>query len=300
MIRSVIITMGLSFTRSLCLISLLHLFIAHCVTASATRGNLYPLASASIPYDSFSRRRSVSARRRRHGSLAFDPPTKSPVPFTDDTRAIILASARSSSGSGSTTSKRRDSSRQNSSTSSRTSISAPSASASSSLQPPTVSYADLSPLGRAVAGTVEIAVSTLTEYVTGFAGGYFLGTVTDVPRLLFRRVEPEARQALMQEASGRMMRMHAKSFRWARNWGGISAAFGCFRVATKVVRGGKEDEWTTILSSMAAGAFFARQEGPAAMLRGAATYGGMMYVLANGFGPPGKGTPVPQDYPIDF
>jgi hypothetical protein len=121
-----------------------------------------------------------------------------------------------------------------------------------------VSYSDLGPVGRVVAGTVEVTVSTVMEYMTGFFGGYFLGSVTEVPRLLFRSIDPEQQRSLLQETSGRFSRLHGKSFKWAKNWGAISAAFGGFGVFVKVVRNGKEDEWNSILSSMAAGAFFAR------------------------------------------
>ena len=124
-------------------------------------------------------------------------------------------------------------------------------------QQPVVTYADLGLLGKIVAGTVEITMTTLFEYATGFLGGYLLGTVTDVPRLLFRPLDPP-KPSTFREFSGRFHRMHGKSFRWATSWGGISAAFGGFRVLAKVVRGGKEDEWSNILSSMAAGAYFSR------------------------------------------
>lgn len=116
--------------------------------------------------------------------------------------------------------------------------------------------AQLGPVGRAVAGIVEIAVSTCLEYVSGFVGGYALGTVTDIPRLLFR---PMKQQTLVQETSSRFVRLHGKSLQWAKQWGGISAAFGGFNVLIKVVRAGKEDDWNSIISSTAAGVFFARK-----------------------------------------
>lgn len=126
-------------------------------------------------------------------------------------------------------------------------------------QHPIISYDDLGLLGKLVAGTVELTLTTLIEFASGFVGGYFLGTLTDVPRLLFRPMEsPPTRPTFFREFSGRLNRMHGKSFRWATSWGGISAAFGGFRVLAKLVRGGKEDEWSNILSSMAAGAYFAR------------------------------------------
>jgi hypothetical protein len=119
-------------------------------------------------------------------------------------------------------------------------------------------YRDLTPLGRVVAGTVEIAIVTATDFISGLMGGYVLGTLTDVPRLLFRPLDPQVQQPFWNEFSGRCMRLHSKSAKWGKNWASISATFGCTRVAVKVIRGGTEDEWNTIFSSMAAGAFFAR------------------------------------------
>ena len=119
-----------------------------------------------------------------------------------------------------------------------------------------VNYAELGPVGRIVAGAVEVAVSTALEYVSGFMGGYALGTVTDVPRLLFRTTN---QPTFVRETSSRFVRLHSKSIQWAKKWGGISAAFGGFNVLIKVARGGKEDDWNSIISSTAAGVFFARK-----------------------------------------
>jgi hypothetical protein len=308
MVRSASLTLDLFFL--LCL-------LAVGITNASVSGRVsYPLA-ASIPYERFSRRRSLSSRHSNHAHLI------PPVAFGgDSSKYVILTSSRTSRKENGSRSSSKSKERKNSP-----------ATASPDLEDPIVTYKDLTPLGRAVAGTVEVVVTTLSEYLTGFVGGYVLGTATDIPRLLF-------------------LRMHTKSFRWARNWGGVSAAFGCFRVAAKVARGGKEDEWTTILSSMAAGAYFARLgmyctvlsvrvrrlvhermyslycsqiicrrrfnsfndshpnthplclfsslllEGPQAMVRGAVTYGGLMYLLANL--PMNSKAPVPQDYPVDF
>jgi hypothetical protein len=234
-----------SSSLALDVLFLLCVFATTITTASGAIRSSYPLA-ASIPYESFSRKRSLSSR---HKLLT------APISFGgDDSKYVVQASSRS------TTRREKDSGRnaRSPSKSKRQNTPATTLSASALESPEVTTYGDLGPFGRLVAGTVEIAITTLTEYMTGFAGGYALGTVTDIPRLLFRRVEPDARQALFKEVSGRTMRMHQKSFGWARNWAGISAAFGCFRVVAKVSRGGKEDEWTTILSSMAAGAYFAR------------------------------------------
>jgi hypothetical protein len=117
---------------------------------------------------------------------------------------------------------------------------------------------ELGPVGKVVAGTVEIAMSTLMEFVSGLMGGYALGIVTGIPAFL-TKTDPAAAAAFGAQLGARTLRMHGKAGRWGRQWGSVSAAFGGFRVTTKVLRGGKEDEWSTVFSSMAAGAYFARQ-----------------------------------------
>ena len=128
---------------------------------------------------------------------------------------------------------------------------------------PNYSYDDLTLLGRTIAGTVEIGFTVLIEYVTGFVGGYALGGITDLPRFLTQSAGQQAANNAVwwRELAARTSRMHVKSARWGRSWAGISAAFGGFRVTVRVLRNGKEDEWNTVLSSMAAGAFFARNGG---------------------------------------
>jgi hypothetical protein len=123
---------------------------------------------------------------------------------------------------------------------------------------PVVSFDDLGPVGKAVAGVTQITVTTLLEYCSGFFAGYFLGTVVGTPGLLFRPMEKGVPKMLMAEAKGRLGRMNSRSMTWATGWGGISAAFGGFKVVVRVIRNGKEDDWNQILSSAAAGAFFAR------------------------------------------
>jgi hypothetical protein len=79
-----------------------------------------------------------------------------------------------------------------------------------------VTYNDLSPIGKVVAGTVEVCIATVMEYLTGFTAGYVLGSVTDVPRLLFRPVEASSKGSMWQEVSGRTARMNSKSLKWAK------------------------------------------------------------------------------------
>jgi hypothetical protein len=96
------------------------------------------------------------------------------------------------------------------------------------------------------------------EYCSGFFAGLFLGTAAGIPGFLFRPLEPEVPKMFLAELGGRFGRMNARSLKWGRSWGGISAAFGGFKVAVSVIRDGKQDDWNQILSSAAAGAFFAR------------------------------------------
>jgi hypothetical protein len=125
-------------------------------------------------------------------------------------------------------------------------------------QIPVVTFDDLSPIGKVVAGATQIAVTTVLEYASGFFSGLFLGSAVGLPGLLFRPIEPGVPQMFMTEMKGRLVRMNSRSLTWAKGWGGISAAFGGFKIAVRVIRNGKEDEWNQILSSAAAGAFFAR------------------------------------------
>ena len=83
------------------------------------------------------------------------------------------------------------------------------------------------------------------------------------------------------------------------SWGELSAVFGGCRVAVKVLRNGQEDDWSSVLSSMAAGAFLARKDGPQAMIRGAATYGMMIYLLSGNAFRKGKTLRYSEE-PVDF
>ena len=149
---------------------------------------------------------------------------------------------------------------------------------------PEYKYNDLGPIGKIIAGGTEIIFATAFEYMSGFLQGLFFGTVVGGPGFLFRPMETGVRQAFKVEMTSRFTRMNTRSMRWAKNFGGISAAFGGLSVAVKVLRNGEEDEWTQILSSAAAGAYFARKEGPQAMVKGAVLYGGLIYVISGNKG----------------
>jgi hypothetical protein len=154
---------------------------------------------------------------------------------------------------------------------------------------PEFAFRDLGPVGKVVAGVTEIFFATLFEYLSGFMTGVFFGMLVGLPGFAFRPIEKGVRQPLLQEVKMRFSRMNTRSITWGKSFGSISAAFGGFGVAVRVIRNGEEDVWNSILSSAAAGAFFARKEGPEAMIRGALLYGGLIYLISGGgFGGAGK------------
>jgi hypothetical protein len=154
---------------------------------------------------------------------------------------------------------------------------------------PEFAFRDLGPVGKVVAGVTEVLFATLFEYLSGFMTGVFFGTLVGLPGFAFRPIEKGVRQPLLQEVKMRFSRMNTRSITWGKSFGSISAAFGGFGVAVRVIRNGEEDVWNSILSSAAAGAFFARKEGPEAMIRGALLYGGLIYLISGGgFGRAGK------------
>jgi Tim17/Tim22/Tim23/Pmp24 family len=149
-----------------------------------------------------------------------------------------------------------------------------------------VEFRDLGPIGKTVAGVTEIVVATFFEYLQGFMTGWIFGTVVGTPGFLVKPINPSIplRQTkFIPEFKGRFSRMNTRSVKWAKDWASISAAFGGFGVAVRVLRNGKEDVWNEILSSAAAGAFFARKDGLDAMIRGALLYGGLIYFVSGGF-----------------
>lgn len=118
-----------------------------------------------------------------------------------------------------------------------------------------LTYDDLGLLGKTVAGVVEIAMAIAIEYCTGFVGGYCMGAVCGLPELARSN---GVRTTFWKEVTGRTGRMHGKGVRWGKSFSSVSATFAGFQTTVKVVRSGKEDKWTSIISSMAAGAYFAR------------------------------------------
>lgn len=107
------------------------------------------------------------------------------------------------------------------------------------------------PLSNALMGGLVIVGTTAMEYATGFIGGYFLGTVVGIPGIFY------SKEGLA--VSKRFGNMNARSMEWARTWAPISAVFGGCDAATRVVRGNVKDQWNTVISSAAAGAYFSRK-----------------------------------------
>jgi hypothetical protein len=123
---------------------------------------------------------------------------------------------------------------------------------------PDTSFDELGPIGKVVAGVTQIAFTTLMEYAQGFFAGIFIGTIVGTPALILKPVEQGVQRRLHREIAMRMTRMNTRSFKWAKLWGGYSAAFGGCKVGVRVIRGGREDNWNSILSTAAAGALLSR------------------------------------------
>jgi hypothetical protein len=120
-------------------------------------------------------------------------------------------------------------------------------------------FADLGPIGKSIARVAMVTTSAVMEYLSGFMTGLVAGTFVGLPGFMFNPVERGVNQAFMKEMGGRLSRMNGRSFRWAKNFGEISAVFGASQVSVRLMRHGKEDAWTSIFSSALAGAFFARK-----------------------------------------
>jgi hypothetical protein len=61
-------------------------------------------------------------------------------------------------------------------------------------------------------------IVTVLEYVSGMFGGYMLGSMTDVPRLLFRPVEGVSSASRWDQVSSRLLRLHQKSLSWGTRY----------------------------------------------------------------------------------
>mmetsp|Transcript_25391 Transcript_25391/g.32307 ORF Transcript_25391/g.32307 Transcript_25391/m.32307 type:complete len:177 (+) Transcript_25391:23-553(+) len=150
----------------------------------------------------------------------------------------------------------------------------------------------LGPIGRAIAGAVEVGVVTGGSYLSGGILGYLLGGVMGTPTLLkssSSAASETVKNSLGEEVKGRLGTWHFKAATQAKSWAQLSAAFSGFHALTRNLRGGKEDKWNSVFGSAATGAYLSRKAGPSAMLQGAVTYAGFTYVLDQLFGSGGSG-----------
>jgi len=166
--------------------------------------------------------------------------------------------------------------------------------------------ARLGPVGKTVAGAVEVGMVTAGSYLSGgvlgyIGGGLFgLGALTrpsdyqppPPPNLPGQQppLTPPMRPkptGFGGEFRGRMGNVNVKAVASAKSWSQLSAAFSGFHALTRVVRGGREDRWNGIVGSACTGAFLNRQAGPQAMAQGAMTYASFTYMLDVFFGTKG-------------
>ncbi len=98
-----------------------------------------------------------------------------------------------------------------------------------------LTYADLGPIGKTVAGCTEIVITTALDFCSGYLQGLLFGTLVGTPGFVFRPVTKGVRQPFSQELAGRFARMNGRSTNWAKKFGGISAAFGGVRIHWRVV-----------------------------------------------------------------
>ncbi len=89
-----------------------------------------------------------------------------------------------------------------------------------------LTYNDLGPIGKTVAGCTEIVITTVMDFCTGYVQGWLLGTIVGTPGFVFRPVEKGLRQPFAKELSGRFARMNARNKNWSKTFSRISAAFG--------------------------------------------------------------------------
>jgi hypothetical protein len=119
-------------------------------------------------------------------------------------------------------------------------------------------YDSLGPIGKTIAGAVEVGVVAASSYISGGIFGYVIGGAMGLP-ILFRPLPSAAdtNNSLKQFAS-KLKLMNEKAVQGGKNWGQISASFSGFHALCRVVRGGREDKWNFIIGSGAAGAFQSR------------------------------------------
>lgn len=163
--------------------------------------------------------------------------------------------------------------------------------------------AQLGPIGRLVANSVEVGVTTAGSYMSGGLFGYLIGGATGVPSLFKKSTESATQNfnsnvnagglSNLREIQRRVGSWNSHAFARGKSWGEVSASFSGFHALTRAARGGVEDRWNGIVGSAFAGAYLSRKGGPQAMLQGAYSYAGFTYILdvvfAKGAGKNGGG-----------
>mmetsp|Transcript_18650 Transcript_18650/g.26266 ORF Transcript_18650/g.26266 Transcript_18650/m.26266 type:complete len:403 (+) Transcript_18650:70-1278(+) len=167
--------------------------------------------------------------------------------------------------------------------------------------------AQLGPIGKLIANSVEVGVTTAGSYLSGGLFGYIIGGATGLP-ILFQDSskhnfpDPSSTTSIassanhnflpsknaFQEGQRRLGFFHNKALTQAKSWGQLSAAFSGFHALTRVCRGGVEDRWNGIIGSFCTGAYLNRAMGPQAMLQGGTTYASFTYILDFAFGGSGR------------
>jgi hypothetical protein len=62
-------------------------------------------------------------------------------------------------------------------------------------------------------------------------------------------------------------------------WVGVCTCTPVHDALSQLVRGGKNDRWNSVIGSSITGALLSYQQGPTAMLQGAASWGALTYVV---------------------
>eukprot|EP00591_Stephanopyxis_turris_P004751 CAMPEP_0195532682 /NCGR_PEP_ID=MMETSP0794_2-20130614/38864_1 /TAXON_ID=515487 /ORGANISM="Stephanopyxis turris, Strain CCMP 815" /LENGTH=161 /DNA_ID=CAMNT_0040665009 /DNA_START=387 /DNA_END=872 /DNA_ORIENTATION=+ len=147
--------------------------------------------------------------------------------------------------------------------------------------------ASLGPVGRTIAGGVEVGIVTGGSFLSGCVLGYTIGGVFGIPSM-FKSDGGNFGQ--------RVKSWNGKAATQAKSWATLSAAFSGFHALSRVMRGGKEDKWNGIAGSFATGAFLNRKAGPQAMLQGSVTYASVTYLFDLLMGSGGGGAPQEEEF----
>mmetsp|Transcript_29533 Transcript_29533/g.48733 ORF Transcript_29533/g.48733 Transcript_29533/m.48733 type:complete len:239 (+) Transcript_29533:26-742(+) len=128
-------------------------------------------------------------------------------------------------------------------------------------------FQDLPFQWKLVFGGIEIAYTVGTQWLSGFATAYLLGSVTGAVGFS----KPPT------DGITRFARWNQRNVKWGKSWGSVSASFSGFDTSVRLLRNNKVDEWNSLFGSACAGAFFARSQGPGSMAKSAILYASFGY-----------------------